>query len=101
MITDWRSPIANIYYQNSGPRENVSFLAPVGERFGNLKQKRQFQISKARIRGIYDAKSGNVAADEFLLAQLQERIGKKLQDIVSTIQAQQNEIIRGNINEPN
>ncbi|HHX99402.1 TPA: ATP-binding domain-containing protein [Candidatus Dojkabacteria bacterium] len=100
LITDWRSPIANIYYQNSGPRENVSFLAPVGERFGNLKQKRQFQISKGRIRGIYDAKSGNVAADEFLLAQLQERIGKKLQDIVSTIQAQQNEIIRGNINEP-
>lgn len=100
LISDWRSPIANVYYQNSGPRENVSFLAPAGERIGDLKQKRQFQISKARIKGIYDAKSGNVAADEFLLVQLQERIGKKLQDIVSTIQAQQNEIIRGGINTP-
>lgn len=100
LIVDWRSPISNIYYENSGPKENVSFQAPVGERKGDLKQKRQFQISRARISGIYDAKSGNVAADEFLLAQLNERIGKKLQDIVSTIQAQQNEIIRGEINKP-
>ena len=100
LITDWRSPIANIYYQNSGPAKDVSFFAPVGERKGELKQKRQFQISRARINGIYDAKSGNVAADEFLLSQLQERIGKKLQDIVSTIQTQQNEIIRDSINVP-
>lgn len=100
LITDWRSPIANIYYQNSGPRKSVSFLAPIGERKGDLVQKRQFQISKARIKAIYDAKSGNVAADEFLLAQLEERLGKKLQDIVSTIQAQQNEIIREDINHP-
>ena len=100
LIVDWRSPISNIYYENSGPKENVSFQAPIGERKGDLKQKRQFQISRARISGIYDAKSGNVAADEFLLAQLNERIGKKLQDIVSTIQTQQNEIIRGEINKP-
>lgn len=100
LITDWRSPIANIYYQNSGPTKNVSFKAPVGTKKGDLLQKRQFQIARARINGIYDAKSGNAAADEFLLAQLQERIGKKLQDVVSTIQAQQNEIIRGEINKP-
>lgn len=100
LITDWRSPIANIYYQNSGPTNNVSFIAPVGERKGNLTQKRQFQITRARIKNIYDAKSGNAVADAFLLAQLQERIGKKLQDIVSTIQAQQNEIIRGKLNQP-
>lgn len=100
LITDWRSPIANIYYRNSGPKKDVSFTAPVGERKGELTQKRQFQISRARIRGIYDAKSGNVAADEFLLVQLQERIGKKLQDIVATIQSQQNEIIREETNTP-
>jgi len=100
LITDWRSPVANLYYQNSGPKENVSFIAPSGERRGDLLQKRQFQISRGRIRGIYDAKSGNVAADEFLLAQLNERLGKKLQDIVSTIQAQQNAIIRDQLNKP-
>jgi DNA helicase-2/ATP-dependent DNA helicase PcrA len=100
LITDWRSPVANLYYQNSGPKENVSFTAPSGERRGDLLQKRQFQISRGRIRGIYDAKSGNVAADEFLLSQLNERLGKKLQDIVSTIQAQQNAIIRDSLNKP-
>lgn len=100
LITDWRSPVANLYYQNSGPRDDVSFEAPNGERRGDLLQKRQFQISRGRIRGIYDAKSGNVAADEFLLSQLNERLGKKLQDIVSTIQAQQNAIIRDGLNKP-
>ena len=100
IITDWRAPIANLYYENSGPTNNVSFIAPIGERSGDLQQKRQFQISRARIKGIYDAKSGNAAADSFLLAQLNERIGQKLQDIVSTIQAQQNEIIREEINKP-
>ena len=100
IITDWRAPIANLYYENSGPAKDVSFVAPVGKRSGDLGQKRQFQISRARIKGIYDAKSGNAAADEFLLAQLNERLGQKLQDIVSTIQAQQNEIIREEINKP-
>lgn len=100
IITDWRAPIANLYYENSGPTDSVSFVAPVGRRKGDLQQKRQFQISRARIRGIYDAKSGNAAADAFLLAQLNERLGQKLQDIVSTIQAQQNEIIREEINKP-
>ncbi len=100
LITDWRSPIANLYYQNSGPTNTVSFDTPVGEREGDLEQKRQFQISRARIQGIYDAKSGNVAADEFLLSQLNERLGKKLQDIVSTIQALQNSIIRDPLKKP-
>jgi DNA helicase-2/ATP-dependent DNA helicase PcrA len=100
LVVDWRAPIANLYYQNSGPKENVEFNAPVGKRSGDLEQKRQFEISRARIQNIYDAKSGNVAADEFLLSQLKGRLGKKLTDIVATIQAQQNEIIRENINKP-
>jgi len=98
MVTDWRAPIANLYYQNSGPQKNVSFTTPVSKQEGSLIQKRQFEIARARINNIYDAKTGNVAADEFLLSQLKERVGKKLTDIVATIQAQQNEIIREEIN---
>jgi DNA helicase II / ATP-dependent DNA helicase PcrA len=94
LITDWRAPISNLYYQNSGPEKNLSFIAPVGEQKGDLKLKRQFETSRARIDAIYDSKTGNAAADAFLLKQLESRIGKKLQDIVATIQAQQNEIIR-------
>ena len=100
LVVDWRAPIANIYYQNSGPTEDVEFEAPVGKRKGDLKQKRQFEIARARFQNIYDAKSGNAAADEFLLSQLKGRLGKKLTDIVATIQSQQNEIIREEINKP-
>lgn len=97
LVTDWRAPIANLYYQNAGPTENVSFTTPIGQQKGSLRQKRQFEIARARINNIYDSKTGNVAADEFLLSQLKGRVGKKLTDIVATIQAQQNEIIREEI----
>lgn len=100
LISDWRAPIANVYYENSGPTNDLTYVAPAGERRGDLIQKRQFNISEARFNSIYDAKSGNVAADEFLLSQLTQRLGQKLKDIVSTIQKQQNEIIRENINKP-
>ena len=100
LISDWRAPIANLYYENSGPKENVQYTSPIGVRRGDLLQKRQFDISEARIRNIYDAKTGNVAADEFLLSQLNQRLGQKLKDIVATIQSQQNDIIREEINKP-
>lgn len=100
LITDWRAPISNLYYMNSGPSDDVSFEGPTGTQQGNLLQKRQFEISEGRITSIYDAKSGNAAADEFLLSQLNKRIGQKLQDIVATIQEQQNGIIRAQIDKP-
>jgi DNA helicase-2/ATP-dependent DNA helicase PcrA len=100
LISDWRAPIANIYYENSGPTDNLTYDTPSGVKEGDLIQKRQFNITEARFKHIYDAKSGNIAADEFLLAQLTQRLGQKLKDIVSTIQAQQNDIIREEINKP-
>jgi DNA helicase II / ATP-dependent DNA helicase PcrA len=100
LISDWRAPIANLYYQNSGPTKDLQFKSPSGIKEGNLVQKRQFNISEARFVNIYDAKSGNVVADEFLLSQLNERLGQKLKDIVATIQKQQNSIIREDINKP-
>ncbi|MCK9368463.1 ATP-binding domain-containing protein [Candidatus Dojkabacteria bacterium] len=98
LITDWRAPIANLYYTNSGPTKDVSYTPPVGEIKCDLIIKRQFEINFGRIQHIYDAISGNVSADEFLLAQLKKRLGKKLTDIVATIQNQQNSIIRNEIN---
>lgn len=100
LVTDWRAPVANVYYTNSGPTKNISFNSPIGTLHGDLLQKRQFEVQAGRIKHIYDAKSGNVSADEFLLAQLNRRIGKKLSEIVATIQEQQNEIIRDSINQP-
>jgi DNA helicase II / ATP-dependent DNA helicase PcrA len=100
LVTDWRAPIANLYYQNSGPADSVSFNGPTGIQKGNLIQKRQFEINRARLNSIYDAKTGTISADEFLIAQLEARVASKLTDIVATIQKQQNEIIRENIDKP-
>ena len=100
LISDWRAPIANIYYENSGPTNGLQYETPLGIKEGDLIQKRQFNISESRFKHIYDAKSGNAAADEFLLAQLTDRLGQKLKDIVATIQEQQNKIIREEINKP-
>ncbi len=100
LVSDWRAPISNIYYENTGPANDLKYETPLGIQYGDLIQKRQFNISEARFNHIYDAKSGNAAADEFLLAQLNQRLGEKLQDIVATIQEQQNKIIREEINKP-
>jgi DNA helicase-2/ATP-dependent DNA helicase PcrA len=99
LVTDWRAPIANVYYKNTGPTNDIHFKSPVGKQIGDLVQKRQFEISEGRINNIYEARTGNAAADAFLLSQLTQRVGKKLQDIVSTIQEEQNEIIRDQLNQ--
>lgn len=100
MISDWRSPIANLYYKYSGPTSSVKFISPAGEQEGDIRQKRQFEIANGRFDHIYDIKSGNATADQFLLDQIGKRTGDKLQDIVSTIQEKQNEIIRDQIDKP-
>lgn len=100
LVSDWRAPIANLYYEHSGPTKEVSYSTPVGEMSGELTQKRQFEMEKGRFHTIYDSKTGNATADAFLLSQLKKRIGKKLKDIVATIQAQQNEIIRDYVDRP-
>ncbi len=100
MVTDWRAPIANLYYENTGPTKNVSFLSPNGKQEGDLELKRQFEINRARINNVYEAKTGNFSADQFLISQLEKRTGDKLTDIVATIQKKQNKIIREEINKP-
>ncbi len=94
VITDWRAPIANLYYNNSGPEKNVSFTSPVGVQSGDLVQKRQLDISNGILSNIYEQTTGNANIDAFLLANLERRMGKKLQDIIATIQEEQNSIIR-------
>jgi len=94
LITDWRAPITNLYYMYSGPTDDASFTSPAGVQSGELTAKRQFEMSLGRITQAYDIRTGNSSADAFLLNQLTKKIGKKLTDIISTIQEEQNEIIR-------
>ena len=90
IIIDWRAPIANLYY--AGQLGPVAYEAPDGEIRGTLTLKRQIGIQSGKLETIFDT---DVAAqDAYLMGVLGEARGDKLRDVVSTIQAEQNIVIR-------
>lgn len=90
VIIDWRAPVANLYY--AGQLGAVRYKAPDGEIAGTLTLKRQLGVKSGRLETIFDT---DVAAqDAYLMGVLGEVRGDRLRDVVSTIQAEQNVIIR-------
>ncbi len=90
VIIDWRAPVANLYY--SGQLGPVKYKAPDGEISGTLTLKRQLGVKNGRLETIFDT---DVAAqDAYLMGVLGEVRGDRLRDVVSTIQAEQNVVIR-------
>lgn len=96
IIIDWRSPIASVYYD--GMLGEVSYTTSTGIEEGQLHLKRQYTIHNASLEGILDVDI--TTTDTFLQAALGENKDNKLKDIVSTIQSEQNEIIRADISYP-
>lgn len=95
-ITDWRSPIANLYYgAQVGPAQ---FESPGGTVRGDMALKRIFGISQGELKSIIDADI--VTQDEYLHEVLSDHADARLRDIVTTIQAEQNDIIRHNYKRP-
>ncbi|MEG2484328.1 MAG: RNA polymerase recycling motor HelD [Clostridia bacterium] len=89
-ITDWRAPIASIYYDTH--TGNISYNAPQGITEGNLKLKRQIIIENKEIVDVIDA--AEWSNDEMLRPYLSSNADNRLKNIVATIQNEQNEIIR-------
>lgn len=89
-VVDWRAPVANLYY--SGQIGPLKYSAPDGEVEGELTLKRQFTIEDGNINAILDADL--VSQDEYLQGVLSETTGDRLKEIVTTIQAEQNYVIR-------
>ena len=89
-VVDWRAPVANLYY--SGQIGPLKYTAPDGEVEGELTLKRQFTIEDGNINAILDADL--VSQDEYLQGVLSETTGDRLKEIVTTIQAEQNYVIR-------
>ncbi len=90
VIIDWRAPVANLYY--SGQLGPVRYKAPDGEIHGTLSLKRQLGVKSGQLETIFDT---DVAAqDAYLMGVLGEVRGDRLRDVVSTIQAEQNVVIR-------
>ena len=89
-IVDWRSPVAEVYYNQSNGR--TSYVADERTIEVDLQLRRQFDIDGATLNSFFDT---TVAIqDPLLLASLRRERSAKLRDITATIQAEQNTVIR-------
>lgn len=95
-VIDWRAPLANLYY--AGQLGQVSYRAPDGEIEGELSLKRLMTIQDGQLQTIFD--TDVVAQDAYLQNVLGESKDDRLKDIVSTIQREQNDIIRAPLRGP-
>ncbi len=90
LICDWRAPISSLFYDYDIGK--ASFQAPVGKIYGELLKKYQFKIKEGKL--LYAIDSDIVINDEVLQKELSMNANARLKSIVSTIQKEQNAIIR-------
>lgn len=90
LIYDWRAPISSIYYDSK--LGDVTYHTPMGEQHVNVSLKRQFEIENGKIKTIFDTEE--VVGDQLLLNNLKNQSDTKMKSIVTTIQHEQNKIIR-------
>ena len=90
LIYDWRAPISSIYYD--GKLGDVSYNSPEGEITVEMTKKRQFMIENGQIINMFDTNES--IGDQMLLEVLGEKSSTQMKSIVTTIQREQNKIIR-------
>lgn len=90
LIVDWRAPVASLFYDYD--RGMASFETPQGVSRGEITSKWQYKISRGKM--IYAFESDVKIDDEILKNELGSHGDVKLRNIVSTIQKEQNAIIR-------
>ncbi|MBR3234878.1 MAG: DNA helicase, partial [Atopobiaceae bacterium] len=90
LIVDWRSPVAETYYnQEMG---ETSYTVDGKVRTVQLELRRQFDITRDKLNMYFDT---TVAIqDSLLLGALKRHHTEKLQAITATIQREQNQVIR-------
>ncbi|AHV98511.1 HelD family protein [Paenibacillus sabinae] len=98
LVIDWRAPVASLFYSFTGGKEPASYESPEGIVEGLVYLKRNVVIRKRileRVADTFDRESdGPAVSDEFLVYRLGENKDNRLRDIVSTIQEEQDRIIR-------
>ena len=96
LITDWRAPISSLYYE--GRIGQAGYDCPDGYINGEISLKRQLQIENGKLEGFTDIDI--TTNDTFLQAALGASKDRRLKDIVTTIQAEQNKVIRAPLFKP-
>ena len=89
-IIDWRSPVAEVYYNQANGRTSYEANGRTIE--VDLKLRRQFDLEGATLHSYFDT---TVAIqDPLLLQSLKRNRSSRLTDITATIQKEQNQVIR-------
>ena len=94
IIIDWRAPISNLYYD--GRIGKSHYKSPGGNVEGEISLKRQYFIENQILEKYSDIDLK--ANDELLQVALEEKADDRLKNIVATIQGEQNNIIRADMN---
>ncbi len=94
IVLDWRSPAANLYY--SGQIGPMDYEAPDGRVEGDLTLKRLLNVRDRDLVSLFD--TGIVSQEAYLQEVLGSVSSDRLRDIVTTIQAEQNVVIRHPLN---
>ncbi len=90
LIYDWRAPISSMYYDYD--IGSASYEAPAGRIEGEIVHKRQLKIRNGTLE--YVLSSGFKIDDELLQRALAANSSTKMQNIVATIQREQNAVVR-------
>lgn len=89
-VFDWRAPVSSMYYEfEDGP---AFYDAPMGRIQGEITCKRQYRISRGHME--YALESSLSIDDEILQQELSRTSDRRMKDIVTTIQKEQNRLIR-------
>ncbi|GAE30622.1 RNA polymerase recycling motor HelD [Alkalihalobacillus hemicellulosilyticus] len=89
-IYDWRAPIASMYY-DFGPGE-AFYETPLEKVTGEILLKKQMLIRQGTVRHVFE--TGMTIGDDVLQEVLGSQSSAQMKSIVSTIQQEQNQIIR-------
>ncbi|OCT11201.1 hypothetical protein A8709_05840 [Paenibacillus pectinilyticus] len=90
LIYDWRAPIASVFYDY--PPGPATYRTPEMDVSGELWLKRQYIIKAGELQDVFD--TGLSIGDEMLQKMLSRSADEKMSSIVTTIQREQNQIIR-------
>ncbi|MCR5469255.1 MAG: AAA family ATPase [Lachnospiraceae bacterium] len=90
LVYDWRAPISSLFYDYD--KGEASFVAPIGEIKGEITRKKQYKIKHGKL--IFELENEININDEILQQALSENANAYLKSIVTTIQKEQNSIIR-------
>ena len=89
-VFDWRTPIASLFYNYTVG--DAQYDAPRGVIKGQIDLRRQYKIENGELKRVIESDIN--IDDEFLQEILSNSSSDKMRNIVTTIQQEQNEIIR-------